>query len=140
MAEIRPLEKENFEEISSYNKELLDRIRSLTKENRELKKQLAEGNYHSEGDEHMNQHRCGQERSEYGRKCKGRGLGHGQGRGCCSKHGSKAHDHGACRGNCCHSDMSDCNENEHCCKSGRQELSHSCTEHGHNNGGCCCHH
>lgn len=43
MAEIRPLEKENFEEISSYNKELLDRIRSLTKENRELKKTACRG-------------------------------------------------------------------------------------------------
>lgn len=138
MAAINSLENENYEELSSDNKELLDRIRTLTRENRELKKQLAECDCVSEGEELMNHH-CENESSGHKGMYRRRGMGHGQGKGCCSRHGNDEHGHGSNRGGSCNRGISDSKGNGRCCRSERNELTHCCSGQEHKEGRCCCH-
>ncbi|SFS38618.1 hypothetical protein SAMN02910357_00463 [Succinivibrio dextrinosolvens] len=138
MADNRQFETENYEEISSDNRELLNRIRTLTRENRELKRQLEESEPGTQGDQKMQLHRYGQNCSGRGEMRKGRCHCKGQGHGC-SKHSKELQTHDLKRGNCRHSGISNCNEHEKCCKSGVNNHFNSCSEHVHHKGGCCCH-
>lgn len=79
-------ESEKYEEIAFDNKELLNRIRALTRENRELKKQLEDVEVSSSGEKHTNKHCCGQKSSMHSGMCKNRGMGRGHGKGNCSGH------------------------------------------------------
>ncbi|MCR5537121.1 MAG: hypothetical protein K6F05_06895 [Succinivibrio sp.] len=91
---------------SGTEQSLLDTIRSLKKENKELKKQLSEGGIASDEGE--------QKRNRYGQRCsaggRGMGGGRGQGRGmmCESRgqgcegrqHEADSMQHGSCKGGC----------------------------------------